>query len=63
MKDLVMDLSTSERKNQLSNGLMTSRYNTIVKMINLINKMQENGLWLMYKNMEKKDRKYSNISN
>ncbi|CDW80949.1 UNKNOWN [Stylonychia lemnae] len=59
MDDLIGDFSISERKMELQRGLEQSRFNTVVKLVKLISKMQENGLWLMYKQMERSDRKGS----
>lgn len=59
MNELVGDNTTSEQGKQLRQGLEVSRYNTTVKMVGLIAKMQVNGLWLMYKQLEKKERKGS----
>ena len=36
-------------KEELVKGLTISKYNTIIKMIGLISKMQLNGLWILYK--------------
>ena len=59
MGDLVGDMSVSERKMQLQKALEISRYNTISKMIGLIKKMEVNGLWLMYKKLENKEKNSS----
>lgn len=59
MQDLVGDFSISEKKMQLQRNLEASQFNSISKLINLIEKMQINGLWLMYKQLEKKERKMS----
>ena len=62
MSDLVGDISVSETKVQMQKGLELSRSNTIHKLINLIEKMQVNGLWMMYKQMEVKERKNSSAT-
>jgi hypothetical protein len=36
-------------KEELINSLQVSRYNTSLKMVALIEKMQIRGLWVMYK--------------
>ncbi len=59
MGDLVGDMSVSERKMQLQKALEISRFNTISKMIGLIKKMEVNGLWLMYKKLESKEKNSS----
>ena len=62
VSDLETDQSTSERKGQLEKSLNTSVQTTILKLIHMIEKMQEKGLWLMYKNMEKKERKNTGLT-
>lgn len=56
MNDLVGEMSISERRIQLQKALEISRYNTVNKMISLITKMEFNGLWLMYKKLEHKEK-------
>jgi hypothetical protein len=53
MRDIGNDASVSERKSELLKGLEISRINTVGKLRNLVEKMQINGLWLMYKQMER----------
>lgn len=60
MRDVAQDSSTSQRKGELLKGLELSRMNTVTKISNLLQKMQINGLWLMYKQMEK-DKKELNL--
>ncbi len=51
-----------ERKEELAKGLMSSKKTTSIKMIAMIEKMQKKGLWVMYKQNEKKERRPSNAT-
>lgn len=46
------ELETAELDRSLVNGLKMSKYNTKLKLGNLIRKMQEKGLWLTYSKLE-----------
>lgn len=50
-KEMIQDITPSNKKkiDDLKRGLAASRYNTSVKMIALVHKMQKEGLWLLYK--------------
>eukprot|EP00347_Sterkiella_histriomuscorum_P004582 403359915 len=62
MNDLVGDMSVAQRKIELQRSLEQSRFNAVNKLIGTIEKLQINGLWILYKTLEKRDRKQSDVS-
>jgi len=50
--ELLNDFSPNKKKDDLEVGLRASRYNTTLKLVGLVHKMEENGLWLVYKRMD-----------
>lgn len=51
-----------EVKRQLELSLQQSKFNTTNKMLRLIEKMQQNALWLMYKKLEKNERSQNHLN-
>jgi hypothetical protein len=57
IRDFERELQSADLDEAMTQGLIMSRNNTVSKMICLISKMQEKGLWLTYKQLENKQRR------